>query len=467
MKKLSFWVMIFLANSSLLFSQVGISIDGSIPDNSALLDVKSTNKGVLIPRLTFEQRNVLTNPAQGLMVFCTDCGVEGSLSVFSNGTWKSFSLCSSATPAPGVNDYSSGQIVWNWNPVNGALGYKWNVSNNFGTAIDMGTECSKTETGILPEADYNRYVWSYNTCSNSPAAVLTQTTYSAPPDPPGEGTNIPSMNEIEWNWNTSANASGYKWNTNNEYSTAIDLDTSKSKEETGLSCGTPYTRYVWAYNGYGYSPSAAFTQSTISCLTCGSYFTINHVAGNVAPVSKTVTYNTVSNVPGEPTHCWVTSNLGASHEATAKDDSTEASAGWYWQFNRKQGYKHNGITRTPNSTWIINIDESSDWNLSNDPCNIELGNAWRIPTNTEWTNVDASGSWATWNGPWNSVLKMHAAGNLYANSGVLQNRGIKGMYWSSTQGTNTMSYDINFTSAVCTISVYIKTMGHSIRCIRD
>src|SRR5512138_2207571 len=114
MRKLSFCVMILLANSSLLFSQVGINIDGSMPDNSALLDVKSTNKGVLIPRLTFEQRNALSNPAQGLMVFCTDCGVEGSLSMYSNGSWKSFSLCSSASPVGGNHVYTSGQIIWNW-----------------------------------------------------------------------------------------------------------------------------------------------------------------------------------------------------------------------------------------------------------------------------------------------------------------------------------------------------------------
>lgn len=459
--------MILLANSSLLFSQVGINSDGSMPDNSALLDVKSTNKGVLIPRLTFEQRNALTNPAQGLMVFCIDCGVEGSLSMYSNGSWKSFSLCSSAPPVAGNNVYTTGQIVWNWNPVSGASGYKWNTVNNFSTAVNMGTACSKIETGILSNHDYTRYVWSYNSCSNSSASLLTKTTYPAAPAAPAAGTNIPSMNQIAWNWNTSVDASGYKWNTTNNYSSAIDLGTGLTENETGLNCGTPYTRYVWAYNGYGNSPSTSLAQTTISCSSCGTPITINHVAGNVAPVSKTVTYNTVANVPGEPTHCWITSNLGADHQATAKDDATEASAGWYWQFNRMQGYKNDGTTRTPNTTWIINIDESSDWILSSDPCSTELGNGWRIPTSTEWTNVDASGGWVTWIGPWNSVLKMHAAGNLYSNSGALQNRGTKGMYWSSTAGMTTYGEDINFTSAMCSVSAYLKTMGHSLRCLHD
>ena len=70
---------------------------------------------------------------------------------------------------------------------------------------------------------------------------------------------------------------------------------------------------------------------------------------------------------------------GADHQATAVDDATEASAGWYWQFNRKQGYKHTGTTVIP--AWnTTSIDEDSDWIPANDPCAIELGAGWRIPT---------------------------------------------------------------------------------------
>ena len=59
---------------------------------------------------------------------------------------------------------------------------------------------------------------------------------------------------------------------------------------------------------------------------CGLSKLVNHVAGSVAPVTKTVIYGTVNNIPGEPTKCWITSNLGADHQATAVNDATEASA---------------------------------------------------------------------------------------------------------------------------------------------
>jgi hypothetical protein len=55
---------------------VGITADGSMPDNSAMLDVKSTAKGLLIPRMTEVQRTAISSPATGLMVYQTD-GVTG------------------------------------------------------------------------------------------------------------------------------------------------------------------------------------------------------------------------------------------------------------------------------------------------------------------------------------------------------------------------------------------------------
>jgi hypothetical protein len=203
---------------------------------------------------------------------------------------------------------------------------------------------------------------------------------------------------------------------------------------------------------------------------CGTSITVNHIAGDVAPVTKTAIYGTVTNIPGEPTKCWITSNLGADHQATAVNDATETSAGWYWQFNRKQGYKQDGTTRTPNTVWITSIIENSDWIAANDPCNTELGTAWRIPTLTEWTNVDESGGWTNYNGPWNSPLKIHAAGSLPWADGSLFNRGTEGVYWSSQQYQNNTSYGRMLTisdnySSMGTIQV--KMYGFSVRCVRN
>ena len=50
---------------------VAINTDGSTADATAILDVKSTGKGILIPRMTTVQRTAITSPATGLLVFDT------------------------------------------------------------------------------------------------------------------------------------------------------------------------------------------------------------------------------------------------------------------------------------------------------------------------------------------------------------------------------------------------------------
>ena len=72
MKKLSVFIIMFLLFSVNSNAQVAINKDGSVPDASAMLDVKSTNSGLLLPRMNTLQISAIANPAAGLMVFNTD-----------------------------------------------------------------------------------------------------------------------------------------------------------------------------------------------------------------------------------------------------------------------------------------------------------------------------------------------------------------------------------------------------------
>ncbi len=145
-----------------------------------------------------------------------------------------------------------------------------------------------------------------------------------------------------------SDTTSYKWGTSDNFAAATDMGTATTKTETGLAYGTANIHYTWAYNPCGNSTSTPLTQSAI-VFECGTgTLVINHLTtGGVAPVNKSVMYGTVTNIPGETSKCWITRNLGDSQQATAVNDNTEASAGWYWQFNRKQGYKHDGSVVKP------------------------------------------------------------------------------------------------------------------------
>ncbi len=197
---------------------------------------------------------------------------------------------------------------------------------------------------------------------------------------------------------------------------------------------------------------------------CGDNFTVAHTSGAVAPVTVNIAYSTVSSGISGTSMCWITQNLGASNQATSATDETEASVGWYWQFNRSQGYKHDGTTLTPSWT-VTSISENSDWVAGNDPCAL-LGNGWRLPTNTEWENVDANGAWNSYNDAYNSVLKLHAAGFLNGGNGSVSSRGSNGFYWSSSQNNDANGYALYFNSNSSYRISNNKAFGFSVRCIK-
>src|SRR6185295_17424758 len=62
-------LILFVCNPHSYSQSFSINTDGSIADTSAMLDIKSFAKGMLIPRMTKTQRNKIFQPASGLLVF--------------------------------------------------------------------------------------------------------------------------------------------------------------------------------------------------------------------------------------------------------------------------------------------------------------------------------------------------------------------------------------------------------------
>jgi trimeric autotransporter adhesin len=129
MKHLNFCltaILFFLFFSSTnSFSQVAINSNGAMPNSSAMLDIQSTTKGLLIPTMTLTQRNSISSPATGLLIFQTD-NTPG----FYFYTGSAWSLVSSVgtVSGSGTNGYIT---FWNGsNSVTGSTNLFWDATNN-------------------------------------------------------------------------------------------------------------------------------------------------------------------------------------------------------------------------------------------------------------------------------------------------------------------------------------------------
>ncbi|MCP4000586.1 MAG: DUF1566 domain-containing protein [Gammaproteobacteria bacterium] len=72
--KLFLLAMIILSSYTLTAQNVSITTDGSAPDSSAMLEVKSTDKGMLIPRVALTEttdETTISSPAVSLMIYNT------------------------------------------------------------------------------------------------------------------------------------------------------------------------------------------------------------------------------------------------------------------------------------------------------------------------------------------------------------------------------------------------------------
>ncbi|MEI6436855.1 MAG: hypothetical protein WCP32_18680, partial [Bacteroidota bacterium] len=112
MKTLYITILMMFVGFGMLAQNVGINDDGSIPDSKAMLDVKSSTKGFLPPRMTYAQRVAIGSPAAGLIVWCSNCGTSGELQVYNGTTWTNMVGGGASLPFVIGQSYGGGIIFY-------------------------------------------------------------------------------------------------------------------------------------------------------------------------------------------------------------------------------------------------------------------------------------------------------------------------------------------------------------------
>lgn len=172
MEKTRLFLITFLIIASLsLTGQVSISTTGNSPEACAMLDVQSTDKGILFPRLNINQIKSIIAPVAGLVVYNTD---STELNLFNGVHWvrlngdTAFSLAIGDYYRGGIIFYldgSGGGMVCSINDVCGGGGINWSctfiVTGASGTAIGAGLANT-----IAIIANHGAGTYAANLCDN-------------------------------------------------------------------------------------------------------------------------------------------------------------------------------------------------------------------------------------------------------------------------------------------------------------
>lgn len=120
-------------NINVLFSQVGIGTTS--PDDSSILDIESTNSGVLFPRLTTSQRDAIHLPATGLLIYNSSDNVfQYNIGTATVPNWVALENKETKSGTYNIGSTSSG-----WNYYNVTFSNAFNATPSIQLTLREGT----------------------------------------------------------------------------------------------------------------------------------------------------------------------------------------------------------------------------------------------------------------------------------------------------------------------------------------
>jgi hypothetical protein len=246
MKKIIYSLAIVFFVNAVYAQNVAVNTDGSVAHTSALLDIKSTSKGMLIPRMTTAERTAITSPATGLLVYDTDVN---SFWFYNGSAWTN--IIGSGGGGNGTNWKLSGNS--GTTPASDFIGtsdkqsLRFKVNNeHYGLLDTNGSVLWGTHSGINNTGYNNVAIGAKALYSNTDRSNLVAVGDSALFNN-GIGANAPAFAR----WNTAVGSKALFANTKGYSNTAIGSESLKSNIEGDNNTAVGGRALYYNTTGYG------------------------------------------------------------------------------------------------------------------------------------------------------------------------------------------------------------------------
>jgi hypothetical protein len=315
-------IMFFFYSVVATAQSVAINNDGTTAAASAVLDLKSSTKGFLPPRMTIADRDAIASPASGLLIWCTDCGTTGAINIYNGTMWTNITAVPDI-PTIGTVIGGIGQATVAFTASENSDGLSINgytVTSNPGGITVTGTDSPIPFTGLTNGTSYTFTITATNSVGTSLASAASNSVKPAGvPDVPTVGF-ITAGNELATvpftapSNNGGATITSYTATSSpGNITNTISQSGSGTITVAGLTKLTPYTFTVTATNSVGTSvPSSVSNYATPvgvpnAPVVSGSIYVANELArlSFTAPSNNggaTITSYTATSNPGNKTN---------------------------------------------------------------------------------------------------------------------------------------------------------------------
>ncbi|MEI6765669.1 MAG: glycine rich domain-containing protein [Bacteroidota bacterium] len=274
---------------------VAVNVSGNPADASSIFDVSSTAKGVLLSRMTTAQRNAITNPAEGLVIFNTDTKCFNFYKANSWFEWCGNCIAPAIPVASNNTPVCAGDTLKLFASTVPGATYIWSGPNGF-TSTAQNPKIPNS--GTAAAGTYS--VSSTNGSCSSNAATTTATVNAAPssaytwlPLTATINSNVtftPAVTGASYSWTfqsgtpatSSAQNPVVQWTTSGNYSTSLTVtqngcSSTTSSSITATTCAPVSGSQTFSYTGASqtFTVPSCITQITIECwgaqgYTCGN-----------------------------------------------------------------------------------------------------------------------------------------------------------------------------------------------------